>query len=185
MAKTLTDLSQLTKAILKESPPSRVEPALAAQPAPTVSDEDREAEEVLAYFSRTPQNAPRSLRVAPGEGAGEDRTAELKAALEYPPGRRPAAKRAATRGAKDAALDAIAEEKAGEAGKKEICGELFKFKIRKNPPKLEILNESLVPKEFRIPQPDKIDKRAIMNEIRASGPVDWAEIVREESLQMR
>lgn len=71
-----------------------------------------------------------------------------------------------------------------EAGKKEICGELFKFKIRKNPPKLEIPNESLVPKEFRIPQPDKIDKRAIMNEIRASGPVDWAEIVREESLQM-
>ena len=112
MAKTLTDLSQLTKAILKESPPSRVEPTPAAQPAPTVSDEDREAEEVLAYFSRTPQNAPRSLRVAPGAGAGEDRTAELKAALEYPPGRRPAAKRAATRGAKDAALDAIAEEKA-------------------------------------------------------------------------
>ena len=96
MAKTLTDLSQLTKAILKESPPSRVEPAPAAQPAPTVSDEDREAEEVLAYFSRTPQNAPRSLRVAPRAGAGEDRTAELKAALE----------------AKDAALDAIAEEKA-------------------------------------------------------------------------
>ena len=96
MAKTLTDLSQLTKAILKESPPSRVEPAPAAQPVPTVSDEDREAEEVLAYFSRTPQNAPRSLRVAPGAGAGEDRTAELKAALE----------------AKDAALDAIAEEKA-------------------------------------------------------------------------
>ena len=96
MAKTLTDLSQLTKAILKESPPSRVEPAPAAQPAPTVSDDDREAEEVLAYFSRTPQNALRSLRVAPGAGAGEDRTAELKAALE----------------AKDAALDAIAEEKA-------------------------------------------------------------------------
>lgn len=96
MAKTLTDLSQLTKAILKESPPSRVEPTPAAQPAPTVSNEDREAEEVLAYFSRTPQNAPRSLRVAPGAGAGEDRTAELKAALET----------------KDAALDAIAEEKA-------------------------------------------------------------------------
>ena len=96
MAKTLTDLSQLTKAILKESPPSRVEPAPAAQPAPAVSDENREAEEVLAYFSRTPQNAPRSLRVAPGAGAGEERTAELKAALET----------------KDAALDAIAEEKA-------------------------------------------------------------------------
>ena len=96
MAKPSTNLSQLTKAILKESPPPRVEPAPAAQPAPAVSDENREAEEVLAYFSRTPQNAPRSLRVAPGAGAGEDRTAELKAALE----------------AKNAALDAIAGEKA-------------------------------------------------------------------------
>ena len=78
MVKTLTDLSQLTKAILKESPPSRVEPAPAAQPVPTVSDEDREAEEVLAYFSRTPQNAPRSLRVAPGAGAGEVFPSEVR-----------------------------------------------------------------------------------------------------------
>ena len=96
MAKTLTDLSQLTKAILKESPPSRVEPAPAAQPAPTVSDEDREAEEVLAYFSRTPQKASRSPRVAPRGVAVADRPVAPEAALE----------------AKDAALDALAEEKA-------------------------------------------------------------------------
>ena len=96
MAKTLTDLSQLTKAILKESPPSRVEPAPAAQPAPAVSDENREAEEVLAYFSRTPQNAPRSLRVAPRGVAVADRPVAPEAALE----------------AKAAALDALAEEKA-------------------------------------------------------------------------
>ena len=96
MAKTLTDLSQLTKAILKESPPSRVEPAPAAKPAPTVSDEDREAEEVLAYFSRTPQKASRSPRVAPRGVAVADRPVAPEAALE----------------AKAAALDALAEEKA-------------------------------------------------------------------------
>ena len=96
MAKTLTDLSQLTKAILKESPPSRVEPAPAAQPAPTVSDEDREAEEVLAYFSRTPHKASRSPRVAPRGVAVADRPVAPEAALE----------------AKAAALDALAEEKA-------------------------------------------------------------------------
>ena len=82
MVKTLTDLSQLTKAILKESPPSRVEPAPAAQPAPTVSDEDREAEEVLAYFSRTPQKASRSPRVAPRGVAVADRPVAPEAALE-------------------------------------------------------------------------------------------------------
>ena len=96
MAKTLTDLSQLTKAILKESPPSRVEPAPAAQPAPTVSDEDREAEEVLAYFSRTPQKASRSPRVAPRGVAVADRPVAPEAALKT----------------KDAALAAFAVEKA-------------------------------------------------------------------------
>ena len=96
MTAKLTDLKQLTKAILKESPPSRVEHAPVARPEPAVSDADREAEEVLAYFSRSPQNAPRSPRVASGGKPSEDRTAELKAALE----------------ARDAALDAIAEEKA-------------------------------------------------------------------------
>ena len=96
MAKTLTDLSQLTKAILKESPPSRVEPAPAAQPAPTVSDEDREAEEVLAYFSRTPQKASRSPRVAPRGVAVADRSVAPEAALKT----------------KDAALTAFAVEKA-------------------------------------------------------------------------
>ena len=96
MAKKLTNLSQLTKAILKESPPSHVEPAPVEQPEPTVSDKDREAEEVLAYFSRSSQTAPRSPRVASAARSDEDRAAELKAALE----------------AKDAALDAIAVEKA-------------------------------------------------------------------------
>ena len=101
MAKTLTDLSQLTKAILKESPPSRVEPAPAAQPVPTVSNEDREAEEVLAYFSRTPQKAARSPRVAPRGVAVADRPVAPEAALE----------------AMVAALDALAEEKAAADGR--------------------------------------------------------------------
>ena len=110
MAKTFTNLSQLTKAILKESPPPR--PVEKPAPEPLQSHEDADAAAVLAYFSRPSQDAPRSPRVASVAKPGEDRTAELKAALKYPPGRRPAAKRAATRGAKDAALDAIAEEKA-------------------------------------------------------------------------
>ena len=96
MGKTFTDFSQLTKAILKESDSFRVKPAPVAQPEPVVSDEDREAEEVLAYFSRSPQNAPRNLRVASSAKSPQDRTTELKAALE----------------AKDAAMSALAAEKA-------------------------------------------------------------------------
>ena len=59
----LTDLSQLTKAILKGSPsPCHVEkPA----PEPSQSREDADAAAVLAYFSRPSQNAPRRNRAAP------------------------------------------------------------------------------------------------------------------------
>ena len=96
MKAKLTDLKQLTKAILNESPPSRVEHAPVAQTEPAVSDADREAEEVLAYFSRPAKDAPRGRRVAPVAMPPADRVDALEAALE----------------AKDAALDVIAEEKA-------------------------------------------------------------------------
>ena len=34
--------------------------------------------------------------------------------------------------------------------------------LQKNPPKVEILNEKIVPKKFKIPQPPKIDSKAIL-----------------------
>ena len=94
MAKKLTDLSQLTKAILKESPPPRhvEKPA----PEPSQSREDADAAAVLAYFSRPSQNALQRNRAAPCAVPAKDRTVAPAAALE----------------AKDAALAALAEEKA-------------------------------------------------------------------------
>ena len=94
MAKTFTDLSQLTKAILKESPP----PCHVEKPAPEPSQsrEDADAAAVLAYFSRPSQNAPQRNRAAPCAVPAKDRTVAPEAALK----------------AKDAALAALAEEKA-------------------------------------------------------------------------
>ena len=94
MTTKITDLKQLTKAILKESPPSRT----VEKPAPEQSQsrEDADAAEVLAYFSRPSQNALQRPHVASSADPAKDRVTELKAALD----------------AKDAALDALAEEKA-------------------------------------------------------------------------
>ena len=96
MAKKLTDLSQLTKAILKESPPPR--PVEKPAPEPSQSREDADAAAVLAYFSRPSQNAPQRKRAAPCAVPAKDRTVTPEAALE----------------AKDAALAALAEEKAAQ-----------------------------------------------------------------------
>ena len=89
MPNTLTDLKQLSRALLKKSPPPPVDPVPVEKP---VIDDDAE---VLAYFSRPSQNAHRNPRVASEAKPGADRVVELEAVLE----------------AKDAALNAIAEEK--------------------------------------------------------------------------
>ena len=95
---TLTDFSQLTKSMVKK-------PVEMPKPAPTPkaqkSPADREAPEVLAYFARPGGNASQRPHVASRADPAKDRVAELEAALE----------------AKDAALDALAEEKATMDGR--------------------------------------------------------------------
>ena len=95
---TLTDLSQLTKSMVKK-------PVEESKPAPKHKAEespvDREAAEVLAYFARPGGNASQRPHVASRADPAKDRVAELEAALE----------------AKNAALDALAEEKATMDGR--------------------------------------------------------------------
>ena len=95
---TLTDLSQLTKSMVKK-------PVEEPKPAPTPKMQeppvDREAAEVLAYFARPGGNAPHRAHVASRADPAKDRVTELEAALE----------------AKDTALDALAEEKSTMDGR--------------------------------------------------------------------
>lgn len=91
--RTLTDLSQLTKSMVKKPVE---EPKPAPKPKAEEPTADREAAEVLAYFARPGGNAPQRPHVASRDEPAKDRVVELEAALE----------------AKDAALDALAEEKA-------------------------------------------------------------------------
>ena len=95
---TLTDLSQLTKSMVKKPVE---EPKPAHKHKAEESPVDREAAEVLAYFARPGGNAPQRPHVASHADPAKDRVAELEAALE----------------AKDAALDALAEEKATMDGR--------------------------------------------------------------------
>ena len=48
-----------------------------------------------------------------------------------------------------------------------------------------IIDENLIPAEFKIPQPDKIDKKAIKDAIEGGNIVEGAEIVINESVRIR
>lgn len=56
---------------------------------------------------------------------------------------------------------------------------------RNNQPSVNITNEALIDKAYRIPQPDKYDKKAMKEDILAGADVEGAELVNSTSLVVK
>ena len=69
-------------------------------------------------------------------------------------------------------------------GKRKFKTPLFGFGIQKNPPSLNVLDESKIPEEFWIEQQPKLDKKAVLAYVKEN-KVDWAELSQTESLRIR
>lgn len=69
-------------------------------------------------------------------------------------------------------------------GKRKFKTPLFGFGIQKNPPSLNVLDESKIPAEFWIEQQPKLDKKAALAYVKEN-KVDWAELSQTESLRIR
>lgn len=70
-------------------------------------------------------------------------------------------------------------------GEKKIQGEKFTFTIQKNPPSLNLVDESLIPKEFFVEVAPTINKKAIMEHLKAGSHVPGTQIQQGESLRIR
>lgn len=72
-------------------------------------------------------------------------------------------------------------------GKTKFKTELFSFGIQKNPPSVKVDEEhpERIPIEYLIPQDPKIDKRRIMDELKAGAELSWARLEQSESLRIR
>jgi chaperonin cofactor prefoldin len=68
---------------------------------------------------------------------------------------------------------------------KKIKTELFSFNIQKNPPSVEVLNDSAIPESYFIPQEPKLDKKAILTDLKNGFEVPGAEIKQTEGLRIR
>ena len=71
-----------------------------------------------------------------------------------------------------------------DAGIVRVEGRLFSFAIRKNPPKVEITDESAIPPEFVTYEPH-IDKRAIKDRLEEGKAIPGAELVQSTRLEIR
>lgn len=70
-------------------------------------------------------------------------------------------------------------------GKTKFKTDLFSFGIQNNPASVFIPDESRVPLQFQIPQPNKIDKKAIATFLKNGGECDFAELTQSQSLRIR
>ena len=68
----------------------------------------------------------------------------------------------------------------------EIKTSIGKWRRQMNPPSCEVLDVDLVPKQYRTPQPDKVDRKAILDAFKQTGEIpSGVEIKREEGVRFR
>jgi hypothetical protein len=69
---------------------------------------------------------------------------------------------------------------------KEVVTDLYTLKLRKNPPKVEILEEVVVPSEYKVEKLSfTIDKKAIADALKNGVPVDGARLINTTRLEVK
>lgn len=74
-----------------------------------------------------------------------------------------------------------------EVDKKKFKTKLFSFNIQNNAPSVKVEVEELLPKKYLIPQPDKVDKKQLLKDLK-TGVIEANEnmrLVQTESLRIR
>ena len=82
-------------------------------------------------------------------------------------------------------LKAYLFEHMKDLNKKKIKGSLFTLSIQKNPASVLINDEILIPNKYKISQPDKIDKKAILADLKQNIKVEGAEIKQGVGLRIK
>lgn len=70
-------------------------------------------------------------------------------------------------------------------GKTKFKAGFFSFAIQNNPPSVEVFDEALIPKQFLIEQPVKIDRAGITELLKAGEEVPGAELKHSTGLRIR
>lgn len=70
-------------------------------------------------------------------------------------------------------------------GKTKFKAGFFSFAIQNNPPSVEVFDEALIPKQFLIAQPVKIDRAGIQELLKAGEEVPGAELKHSSGLRIR
>lgn len=77
------------------------------------------------------------------------------------------------------------QEELERVGADKIKGELFTIAIQNNPKSVEVLDETLIPKKYFIEQRPKLDKKALLDELKTGADIEGVEIKQSRSVRIR
>lgn len=77
------------------------------------------------------------------------------------------------------------EQSMKDTNVKKIKTELFSFNIQKNPPSLDIVDDSEIPKSYFVEQDPKLDKKAILADLKNGAEVPGVQVKQSEGLRIR
>ena len=71
-------------------------------------------------------------------------------------------------------------------GQREVATSIGKWRVQMNPISADVKDWTKVPKEFRTPQPDKVDRKALTDHFKATGEIiDGVEFKQVEGIRFR
>lgn len=82
-------------------------------------------------------------------------------------------------------LEQTLQEEMIATNQRKIKTPLFSIYIQKNPPSVQVTNEEIIPEDFYIPQPDKLDKASIKECLKRGIIVPGVELVSGESIRFK
>lgn len=72
-----------------------------------------------------------------------------------------------------------------QTGKEKFKTALNTYSIANNPPSIEVINESLIPKSYWVEQAPKLNKKEMLSDIKNGVEIKGAEVVQTRSLRVR
>lgn len=70
-------------------------------------------------------------------------------------------------------------------GLTKVKGQLFTIGIQKNPASVQILDETKIPESYFIPQPAKLDRKALIQAFKDGELIEGAELTQGQSVRIR
>lgn len=77
------------------------------------------------------------------------------------------------------------QESMEKVGLDKVQGKLIKIAIQNNPQSVEVLNENVIPKNYFVEQKPKLDKKALLTDLKGGAQVSGVEIKQSRSLRIR